>query len=357
MVKYRAMRRSNIPFRIFSFTLLLMSLALLSASFAAAQSVPVTLSGLSLTLSANDPTPGQTVTVTAQSYVADIKAASMRWTVNDKILAQGTGIVSIQVIAPPLGKHLDIKADAVTVEGKSMTASANIGSGAIDIIVESEGYVPPLFMGKAPLAYQNTARIIAMPHLANASGQEYDPKTLVYQWKKDSQVLEDQSGYGRQSIEIAGGVIPRTYTLDLTVWTKDNSAQARSLIDISVVAPSLAFYKNDPLYGPLYNSALSSSVGLGKNGEVSVIAAPFGFDMPTNGLGDLSFSWLVNGVEDATLAASRSIVLRAPGDAGGASDIELDVENSADILQGAKGGFTAIFAAKAPTTNTTFNGN
>lgn len=317
--------------------------------------VSTNIQGIELKVSNNSPAPGQSLTVTAESYVANLNSSNITWKLNDQIYQKGVGITSITVQAPALGKKLNINIVAVSPEGRTMTTNVSISSGNVDLILEAEGYTPPFFLGKIPLVYQNQYRIIAMPHLADASGKEYDPQTLVYQWSKDSRVVQDQSGYGKQTFNWKDEIVPRQRLISVKVFARDGSAQAEKIIPIEASAPFVAFYKDDPLYGTLFNSALPSNASLGRSGEMSVLAVPFGFNKPREGLGNLSFNWLINSVKQDSLSANQSITLRAPDNAGGASNIELSITNTEDILEKAVSGFVINYNSTANTASAASN--
>ncbi|MDP3981016.1 MAG: hypothetical protein Q8Q33_06375 [Chlamydiota bacterium] len=312
-----------------------------------AQGIPLG-NEVEVTASADSPIPGQKVTVTAKSFNSDINSSKNTWTVNGAVAESGIGLTSITVTSPELGKRLTVKFTAVTTDGITLTGSTIVGSGSVDMIVENDGYVPPFFLGKLPVAFQNTVKIVAIPHLANSAGTEYDPKTLVYQWKKNSRVIEDQSGYGKQSITLVGDVVPRAYNISVTVSTRDGSAQAQGIKAIEFASPSINFYVDDPLYGPLFNMAVGKTMRIGQEKETGVLAVPFGFNS-VNTSGNLSLNWLINSFLQSDLSAKRSVILRAPAGQGGSSNIQLEIRNNAKILQGATAGFSAVFSARSNT--------
>jgi len=316
---------------------------LLLVSGVQAQTVPTSVGSIELNVSTYNPTPGQTVTVTAQSYNSDLNSSKITWYINGTKAQQGMGVTSLTVTAPSLGKHLNISVSALTPSGTVLNESTTISSGAIDLVLESSGYVPPLFMGKMGPTYQNNITIVAIPHVANSSGTEYNPKNLVYQWKKNGSVLQDQSGYGKQTLTLAGDLLPRPYTIDVTASTPDNSAQAEGLITVSPASPSISFYVDDALYGPLFNKALTSSTRIGSQKEIGVLAVPYGFDKPTDGLGNLSFDWSINNTEHPELNTGDSVTLRAPEGETGSSNIGLTISNAVQILQGAQNAFSVTF--------------
>lgn len=314
-----------------------------SFSIVHGQGVPVNPTGLSISTSSNYPNPGQKVTITARSYSIDINSSTITWTVNGKVIKKGIGETSLDVVAPDLGKSLIIEVTATSPSEIVQSASITINSGSVDMIIESDGYVPPLFKGKLPVVYQNNTKIIAIPHLADQKGVEYDPKSLVYQWKKNSRVVEDQSGYGKQSFTLQGEIVPRTASINVTVSTKDGTQQAIGYITVPYTSPSLVFYVDDPLYGPLFNTSLGENIYIGKEKEKNVLAIPYGFTKSTIESGSLNFTWLINGLENTDLSKNQSITLRSPDSSSGSSNLELTVRNSREILQEASAGFAVRF--------------
>jgi len=335
----------------FSSVVLITIVCLLFSVTAHAQGIPTSSNGITLSASTDNPVPGETVTITAASYSFDINSATVSWDLDGKKTQKGIGLTTYTVIAPALGKKSTINISATTPEGTKYTESLVLGSGSIDVIVESDGYTPPFFKGKYPLVFQNVVTVTAIPHLANSAGKEYDPATLVYNWKKDDgTVLQDQSGYGKQSISLEGSIVPRPYYLIVTAGTRDGSAQAQTLAQVSAKAPSVVFYNNDPLYGPMFNNALSNSLRIGVQKEVSIFAGLFGFNFSKSIADDLGISWMINNVEHKELASSKSINLRSPDGISGTSNIQLSVRGVNNILQSADATFSASFEATKAST-------
>ena len=304
-----------------------------------AQSLPTAVVGLDLTASTNNPTPGQTITITAQSFSININTAKVVWSSGSRIIGSGIGLTKMTVTAPALGQKKTLDVTATDPNGLSVSNSITLGSGSVDLIIESDGYVPPFFLGKMPVAYQNDVTIVAIPHLANSSGQEYSPGNLTYKWSRNNSVLADQSGYGRQTITIPGSLVPRDFLMTVTVTTRDGNGQAQAIVPVSFASPQIVFYRNDPLYGPLFNSAIGNSVVLGSQKELSALAVPYGFNLSNGDLSNLNLSWLINNILHNELANNLEVTLRAPADTGGSSNISLGIESSANILQRANAGF------------------
>ncbi|MEI7463045.1 MAG: hypothetical protein WCK03_01450 [Candidatus Taylorbacteria bacterium] len=310
-----------------------------------AQGIPMS-DGLNITLSTDNPLPGQVVSITVNSYGDDISAAKMVWSVNGKVVKNEIGLNTIDVNAPALGAKLEVTITATTPDGSVVRGSTTITSGVVDMIVESDGYVPPLFFGKTAIGYQNSVKITAIPHLANSSGKEYDASKLVYRWKKGGSLIQEKSGYGKQSIVIAGDIIPRAYEIEVTVSESTSGAQAVGISLIEPQEPSISFYVNDPLYGTLYNRAIGNSMGIGSQNERGILAVLFGFNKGT------SLSWLINGESHPELNDKSSVILRSSSADGGSSIVHLDASNANNILQGARSEFTVLFGPSSDATTT-----
>ncbi len=334
-------------YRFLSFFLITFCFVTLSAS----AQVPISVGGLELSASTDNPIPGQTVTITARSFILDINTAKITWTTNGTQAQSGTGLTTLEVQAPALGKKTVVNVNLTTTDGRTVSSSITVGSGSVDMIIETDGYVPPFFRGKLSPVYQNSIEIVAIPHIANSAGVEYDPKTLSYEWKRNGRVLESQSGYGKQSITLVGDIVPRPFDVSVTAASPDNTARAAALAQISFGGPVVRFYVDDPLYGTLFNRSITDTLRIGTQKETTVTASPFGFNKPAGGIAGFTWSWSVNGSIRNELTSKESVVLRAPANAVGTSDILLDIRNPAKILQGISSGFTASYTAEKSTQN------
>jgi hypothetical protein len=315
------------------------------ATSANAQGFSLAANSLDLSASVANPAPGQSVEITARGYGFSIDGANVSWSADGKVIQKGIGLNKATIKAPVQGKHTTISVTATAAGGLTFSNSITIVSGSVDLVVEPDGYVPPLFSGKFPVTYQNSVKIIAVPHLSNSSGVEYDPKSLVYTWKKNSSVLQDQSGYGAQSITLAGSEVPRPFMVEVNVSTRDSSARTSALVSINLASPVVTFYKNDSLYGPLFNNALGSLFYLGSEREAGLLAVPYGFNLPSNGTRGLAYTWAINGTRHPELSSNDSITARSPDEGAGSSNIQVTINNADDILQGATAAISASWSA------------
>ncbi len=305
------------------------------------------LDGVDIGITPSTPSPGQKTSVSIESFITDLNAGSIVWVVDGKTYAKGTGLLSIDITAPPLGKKVTVLANIMTAEGKEVKKSLTIKSGGVDIIWESDGYTPPFYRGKGIYGYENGLRITAIPHLASENGNELDPKSLIYKWKKNDKVIQDQSGFGKQTL-IVKEDIPRPIDIEVEVGTRTGSEKAMSSISLQPTDPSITFYEEHPLYGVLYNISLTDKVNL-KNQEVSLRAVPYTFN-----IAGLVYAWSINNIEKPDLSKNQSITLRTKGDVEGNSSISLNIRSTRSDLQGAQNSVGIFFSKKTEDTNLKF---
>lgn len=334
--------KSRLKFTIFTLALLLS----VFPTFASAQ-IPASIDGVQISTYPQIPAPGQSVTIEVESFSTDLNAASIIWLVDGKTTLQGTGKKSLTVTAPALGKKMNITAVIMTVEKREVRKVVTINPGRVDLVWESGGFVPPLYKGKADFAYENKVRITAIPSLADTSGNQIDPKILLYKWTRNDKVVQAQSGYGKQTLEIQEE-IPRDQVILVEVSTPTGTAKATARITLVPGEPSISFYEEDPLYGVLYNKAVTDRLTL-TNQEATIRAVPYTFNFSKET--PLSFTWSINNLERPDLSTKESITLRTKGDAAGSSNIFLEVRNAKNILQSAKAGINVQFNKKQTSTN------
>lgn len=305
--------------------------------------IPDSIDGIEISIDPINPSTGQNVDVSIESYITSLNAASIVWLVNSKNIAQGTGLTSIKITSPDIGKSTNVTVIIMTAEGKEIRKSITIKSGDIDLVWESLGYTPPLFKGKSLFSYQNIVKVTAIPHLAGNSGRELDPKTLIYKWEKNDKVVQNQSGYGKQTLTI-NEEIPRPVSIEVTVSNKDGSEQGTAFMSLEPGNPAILFYEEDPLYGVFYNKSLEEKIRVTKE-EISILAVPYFFSTYVKN-SPLKYSWGINNLEQPDLSTNQSVTLRTKEGTEGSSDLSLEVRNTDQILQGAKKAVTLFFSSK-----------
>lgn len=317
--------------------------------FTEAQSQPP-IDGVSIKTSPETPAPNTSTSVILESYNTDLNNANIVWTVDNKVISKGIGITNLKIIAPPIGKVVNIFASITTVEGREIKKGINIKSSDTDLVWESEGFTPPLYEGKSNFSYQNRIKIIAIPHIKGDSGSEADPKTLSYKWTVNTRVMKNQSGYGKQYLVLKDD-LPVDLSIQVEIISKDGSQKSVAGIELKPGDPTLNFYEDNPLYGVYYNKTLTDTVRL-KDNEISILAVPYYFSKIKDS--DISRVWSINNIEQQDIKNNNSITLRTAPGSEGSSNISLEIRGINDILQGAKEKMDIYFSKKKEENNVTF---
>ncbi len=303
-----------------------------SYSYSQAQ-IQSQIDGITISSTPDAPAQGEKVTISVESYTTDLDSASIVWLINGKSVGNGVGMKDFITVAPKTGTALTVLAIIKDSGGKEIRKTIVIRSGSVEIVWESKGYAPSFFKGKIPFSYQNMIHFVAIPHLSTNGSTEVNPKDLVYKWKLGGKYIDGGSGQGKQSIDIKADEIPKTLEVSVEVYTRDQKESASNSINISPTTPSIVLYEMNPLYGILTNKALVDNVTLEKS-EIGIFAAPFGFN--TNSKVDtLDYVWSINDVEQPSLLKNQNIILKTTGNVNGSSNINLNVRNSLEVIQGA----------------------
>ena len=300
------------------------------------------IDGVTIDTSNENPKPGQSVDVYIESYLFDLSSASIVWTVNGKVSNKGVGIKKITIPAPKIGSVTDVSVDIKGSDGREVRKAISVRSGYVELVWESDGYVPPFYKGKTPFSYQNNVKITAIPHLSKSVGSEIDPKTLVYTWKLGGKYIDNGQGYGKQTVTIEYSDLPKTLEITVDVINKEQTLHTIGTMNLTPSEPSLQFYEEDSLYGIFYNKVLPTNFDM-KNIEAKILAIPYGFNLNNQ---EIDYNWSINNIEQSDLIKNRSIIVRTKGDTSGSSSLFLDIRNQDRILQGARGNFTINFKKK-----------
>lgn len=301
--------------------------------------VPNSIDSVELKINPEKPNPGQSVELKVESYLDDFNTATITWLVDGKTIDSGVGNTTLTLTAPQNGKRTTVTILIRTQGGKNLKKVVLIQPADVSIGFESIGYTPPTYKGGTIPAYQSAVRFVAFPEFYTTAGVRIDPDTLIYTWKRGSTVLGNESGYGKQSIVIRGGVIPEPTLISVSVQSKDGKTTGTASIRTDFHAPEIQFYKEDPLYGVLYNRAFRNQEPL-TNNEFKIMSAPYYFEKMGN------FIWTINNVERPDLSTQKRIIFRNNGTVEGRSLIGLEIRGAENILQSARKDFVVYFNKK-----------
>jgi hypothetical protein len=285
------------------FFFLFFSLFLIVPLAASAQSLDS--DSLTFSIFPEYPKPYEEVTVTPASNLLNLSASILTLSVNGKVVATTTGTESSVISMGAPGQPTVIVLSAKS-GGQVYTKKLLIRPADIALVIEPVSTTHPFYRGSPLVASEGKVRLLALPEFRTEKGLLIPSKDLVYTWKNGDQILKDYSGIGK-SILIA--VAPPRYRdsiITLTVSTQDNSIVSQSETKITSNNPSLYVYRNDPLLGPLFDTALPKKISL-KGSEETFRSVPYFFSSIP------AISWKMNG----TLSESgQDITVRSNGGPG-----------------------------------------
>lgn len=261
---------------------------------------------LSIIISPDYPRPFQVITVTPESNLIDLSASTIVFSVNGQVVQRGSGKESASVAVGGPGQTTTITVTA-TNKGQTYTARTTIRPADVSLITEPQTTTHPFYEGGALIASEGGLRIIAVPDLRTAAGAPIAASNLVYTWKNGDQILQSASGIGKNVLVGVAPVRFRDTVISVTVASQDTSVVGFARTLVSPVDPQTVIYRNDPLLGPRYEAALSSTDTI-NTGEQSYRAVPYYFGtIPT-------LTWSVNGSASQT---GSDITVRPAGSGQG----------------------------------------
>lgn len=334
MIQLSGMHRITLAL-LLSFGVASAALSSLSAPLsAAAQIVPGVSEPITLVLSPDIPKPNGEFTVRAQSFSVDLDSALISWSIDGKETQRGVGLKELSARAGGAGTMSTITASIATVGAGTFTQSVVIRPADVALMWETDTYTPPFYKGKALHSFNGSFKVLALPEFFDLAGRRINPRELVYSWSKNGEPIASASGYGKTTfISSQTSYLRPGEEITVEVSAPRDNIVARRSITISPVAPKTVFYEQSPLYGTIYENSLARGVSL-TNEEVSVVAEPYFFSVPTRDSADLSYSWKLNGVALKSSQDKSDITLRKAGEAG-TSNLSIAVQNRAKVLQGA----------------------
>ena len=305
---------------------------IIAPSFSLAQTLAPDASGLQMTMSPENPEPFQTVAITLTSYTYDLDRSKITWSVNgvDKKTEMGLKVFNAQ--AGKNGEKTTVKASVETPADGTKEIEAFFIPSVVDLVYESLSYTPPFYKGKALNPNQGVVLVTAIPELINTNGGKVPAQNVIYSWKKDGSVQQDASGIGKNTFLFSGTVPIRDVTIEVTASSLDGNIYAGKQVTITNTTPRIIFYENSPVYGIMFNKAITSAVNM-LDAEFSVQAVPYFFSAGSATATNLDYVWSMNGQTVGNQDPENSFTARIDKVGSGTADIGVKINNSVRIFQ------------------------
>ncbi|MDP3784565.1 MAG: hypothetical protein Q8R12_00585 [bacterium] len=308
----------------------LLVLLLTPAFYASAQTLG-DVSSITIDLSPKVPAPLETVGARLSTFSFDADRAYIQWILDGRTLAAGTGVKDVSFQTGTAGSVSRLSVRVSPAGGETLEKTIEIRPAAIDLLIESESFLPSWYRGAAVAPPAGGVKVVAIANFVSG-GSKFDPKTLIYNWSIDGEIRGDLSGRGRDSIKIkASRVEGDPIEVSVNISSPDNSIQARALTRIEAQKPKLLFYERRPLEGLVSSEALSArTIAAGSRFEVE--AVPFFTNISS--LKELVFSWKFDSAEIASNPREPNVfVVKSEAGGAGRAFIEAAIKNLKNILE------------------------
>lgn len=267
---------------------------------------------LTLTITPSYPRPYQSVIVLPESTNIDLSSSVVTTSVNGQVVSTGSGAEAAYITVGGPGTVTTVTVRAV-LNGQTYTKSITIRPAEVALITESTATTHPFYEGGSLVASEGTIRLIAIPDLRTSAGVPISPANLVYTWRNGNQILQGSSGIGKSTLLAIAPVKWRDSPITVTVTTQDQSIVAEAIAQIAPSDPYVRIYRNDPLLGPLFGTALPESITLNGEEETYRVVPYYFSSRPT-------IDWQVNGVPSDS---DQDVTVRASGSGAGSATLSV----------------------------------
>lgn len=280
------------------------------------------------------PGPHQKVVMSIEDFSRDINSLQISWTLNGKVVTQGIGAKTFDFTTGALGSI-----SRITINAGGISRTVTIAPGAIDLLWQANSYVPPFYKGKALHSNRGQITVSAEPFFVGSNGARIDPAKLIYTWKKNGEVAQSSSGYGKRSFTFVSSVLAKPTDVEVEVYSTDGIYKANAVISIEETRPEIIIYENNPRLGLMNQKALNGGSFEIKGGDETTFAAvPMFFSVTSRNSPGLLYSWSQNNSSLGQKASS--VVFRAPSGTEGSSSIGTGVKHASNFMQSANTSFS-----------------
>ncbi len=289
------------------------------------------------------PHSGEKVHLTAQSNINDLSTALLTWTVNGKKFSSGIGLTQIDVTAGNLGESTQVTLDA-NIDPYKATAHIAITPTDVDILYESDSFIPPGYRGRALPSAGTNVRVQAVTRFVRPNGSLVPPESILYVWKRNDAVLADISGFGKSSALISAPQLFSTDVISLEARTSDNSFSGVASVSYPSIEPQLLLYEDHPLFGLMMHRALSTQTFIPES-EMTFDVMPYFAQAAGVADPSLHYVWRVNGKDVAPDPVRPNALTVDAGKSAGTALVDLGLTRADNIFMNSTQSWSISFSS------------
>ncbi|MCC6198970.1 hypothetical protein IT401_02045 [Candidatus Nomurabacteria bacterium] len=271
--------------RLFGSLISLCLLLVLVSSYPVKAQGVTQIANISIEMTPNNPSPGQTVTLRAVSYSIDLSRSRLSWTYAGKSVLSGIGATQVSIIAPASGQTATANVTASASGISPLSSSVTLRPGSIDLLWEgAQSSVPPFYKGRPLFSNGGLLRVVAVP-VTSA------PNQLSYSWTRNDDALQNISGAGRSSIVVEHTIFNGNEKIGVSA--AGGLFEGIASLSLTPRSPGVIAYKKDEGFIDFANgnehNILSNDTGL------IAVFEPLFFTLRNNNLSDLVFNFTIGG--------------------------------------------------------------
>ena len=287
------------------------------------------------------------VSVTLDALGVDLDRAKISWFLNEQISKTGIGEKNFVFKTGALGEASRLIVSVETLTGEKFNTAAMIIPAEANLVWEPVAYAPPFYKGKRLYTYESPIKVTAIPEIIE-NGRRLSSDELVFKWKENYKLIQSASGGGKDTITVRSSVPLKETVVSVEISTLDNAITAVGSISAEPGQPQILFYENNPLYGILWNRALTSPFAPAQK-EISVLAIPYFFGVQSATDGKLQYDWTLNGAPVSSTGAKNILNLRQENGQIGTALLGLRVANTSGLFQFGDGSLSIELGKKTDT--------
>ena len=296
---------------------------------------------ITINLTPENPGPNQSITLSVQSYSFDLTGANIEWSVDGNRISGGIGKVSFTLMTKSVGTSTSVTVVITPLNGIQTTKHVVITPMSVDLLWEAtDSIIPPFYRGKAMTTSESQVKIVALPQIKSSSGTFLPPSNFTYNWSEQYNGDENNSGYGKNSFLVAMDYLNPTNHVDVSVATIDGLVATKAAIDVNPSTPQLLWYTVNPLYGPVFDTVLSTTVPI-KEAQTSVLAEPYFFS-PDSSANPTTYEWMLNEQTIETPKTPNVLTLVRSDSSTGTATVDLTIRNATKLFQDVTGHLTLL---------------
>lgn len=201
----------------------------------------------------------------------------------------------------------------------------------LDLLVDSDSYVPPFYGGRALPSAGSRILLQAMPYFKSTNGSLIPNSDITFTWKQDDRVLGSLSGTGRSSVSLPAAILYGTSDIEVDAYSSDGTRYGVATVSIPSAEVQLVMYQDNPLLGLELYRPLDSAATVPES-EMTFAVVPYFAHVHNPNDARLTYQWTVNGSDiTPTQGDPSEIVLNAKGSDGQAT-IGLSLSQSDDMF-------------------------